>query len=78
MLNFVTDMREGEMDILTPLTKEALVIKSLKGEELATIQAPLSGWTHSELIKQAALLEAKTQSGADAYLGASWVGGTEI
>lgn len=78
MICFITDIREGEIDILTTSAKaEILRIESLEGCLIAEMKAPRSGWTHSALVAVAEKLKADTKTGAEAYLGAMWVGSTE-
>ncbi|MFG0337729.1 hypothetical protein ACF8FF_07325 [Pseudomonas sp. zjy_13] len=78
MLNLVTDQRPGEPDLLATVKHLALEIRSLDGSVLATVTAPASGWTHEQLTAVAMQHEAITRDGADGYLGAQWVGSTEI
>ncbi|MEE5177147.1 hypothetical protein V2K54_25890 [Pseudomonas alliivorans] len=78
MLNLVTDQRPGEPDLLAAVKHLAFEIRSLAGNVLATVTAPVSGWTHEQLLAVAALLEVITRYGADGYLGTQWVGSTEI
>ena len=78
MLNLVTDQRPGEPDLLAALKHLALEIRSLAGSVLTTVTAPISGWTHEQLMAVAMQHEAITRDGADGYLGAQWVGSTEI
>ncbi|QEA38623.1 hypothetical protein FGL86_05705 [Pistricoccus aurantiacus] len=79
MICFITDfLREGEPDILSSVKHETLVIRSLEGRLIELIAPPPAGWSHAALEKQAARLAPRTRMGADAYLGASWVGGTEV
>lgn len=78
MIKFVTDMREGEIDILSPVMHEALLISSLDGDMIEQIKAPAAGWTHDALEAHAERLIPKTVRGAVAFLGSSWVGSTEV
>lgn len=78
MLSLVTDQRPGEPELLSTVKHLALEIRSLAGNVLATVTAPVSGWTHEQLVAVAMRQEAITRDGADAYLGAQWVGSTEI
>lgn len=78
MLNLVTDQRPGESDVLSTVKHQAFEIRSLAGTVLATVKAPVSGWTHVQLQAVAMEHEAITRDGADGYLGGQWVGSTEI
>lgn len=78
MICFITDIQEGEGDILRPVKHEPLVIRSLEGRLIERVAPPPAGWSHADLQKQASRLDPKTRMGADAYLGASWVGSTEV
>lgn len=75
---FITDIREGEMDILSPVKHEPLLILGLDGGLIDQVLAPASGWTHDALIAQGERLTPKTKQGAEAFLGSVWVGGTEV
>ena len=79
MVKFITDMQEGEIDILSPVKHETLIIKTLDGELIREIDPPAAGgWTHEALCNQAELLDSETELGAEAYLGSCWVGSTEV
>ncbi|EJV9475505.1 hypothetical protein ACT0XK_004373 [Cronobacter sakazakii] len=75
MITYITDQQNGEPDILAPLQSETLIIKSLEGKDLLKVAAPKTGWTHEALC---AIQSAESEEGADAYLGAQWVGSTEV
>ncbi|EOR7868432.1 hypothetical protein FYL99_RS25905 [Escherichia coli] len=75
MLTYVTDIQEGETDILTPLKRFPLVIRALDGTKLHMQDAPDQGWTHEAL---AAVQPDGVNEGADAYLNAQWIGSTEV
>lgn len=64
--------------MLATVKHQAFEIRSLAGNVLATVTAPVSGWTHEQLLEVATQHEAITRDGADGYLGAHWVGSTEI
>jgi hypothetical protein len=78
MLHLITDQRSGEPDLLPLLKHKAFEVRSLAGDVLATVPAPVSGWTHEQLLAVAVEHEALTYDGADGYLGIQWVGSTEI
>jgi hypothetical protein len=56
---------------------EPLRVTDLDGGTVAIIAAPLAGWDHSELTRFW-IDPALTKFGADAYLGNTWVGSTEV
>lgn len=78
MIFFITNILEGENDILSSIKNEILYIVSLDGILMEKITPPEQGWTHSLLEKQAKILEHKTSLGADAFIGSKWVGSTEV
>jgi hypothetical protein len=78
MITFITDLQDNETDILRGIRTEPLIIEDLEATEIAQIPAPIGGWTHRSLQSLARELEQKTRRGANAFIGASWVGGTEV
>lgn len=74
-LTYITCLKAGEPDILTPLKHYPLVIRSLDGETLHTQAAPVQGWTHDTLT---AVQPQGVNEGAEAYLNAHWIGSTEV
>lgn len=79
MICFITDQAAAsEADILSSCAQEMLTIRSLDGVDLHVQAAPALGWTHSKLTKVSCEIEGLTGGGADAFLGASWVGSTEV
>lgn len=77
---FVTDVREGESDILSGNENKTLSVVNLDGGLITEI-VPINGpWTHEKLCSIADKLDSLglTQEGADAFLGEQWVGSTEI
>lgn len=78
MLTFITDLNDGETDVLEPLRAETLTITTLDGDLIATVEAPDCGWTHNALMAQGREFEGETHRGANAYLGRAWVGSTEV
>ena len=79
MIHFVTDICGGEPDILGPDLSESLTVKTLDGDLIACVPPPSGGWTHTSLVVEAEKIAQKTgSSGADAFLGSSWVGSTEV
>ena len=74
----MTDVRPGERDIQTPVRHEPLLVTADDGQVVHTAPAPPGGWAHETL---AAATRSPTIAGAapaDAYLGATWVGSTEV
>lgn len=78
MLTFITDVLPGEIDILSVVRHETLTIRSLDDDHIASFDAPPAGWTHARLCELARQTADQTTDGADAYLGGTWVGGTEV
>lgn len=80
MIKFITDIQnEREPDILTPNKHHSLLIISLEGQLLKSIQPPKLGWTHEILCSlNGEFPEQWLTCGADAYLLEQWVGSTEI
>lgn len=77
-ITFITDQIGNEPDLITQVAHEPLIVRSLRGESIARINAPRRGWTHEALCKAALSLEFKTMNGAEAFLGTRWVGSTEV
>lgn len=77
MITFITDQRPGEPDILAPVKFSDLLILDLDGRSLASVAAPVGGWTHEILSRQCANL-VDDANGVEAFLGDQWVGSTEI
>jgi len=78
MLSLVTDQRPGEPDLLTSLKHAPFEIRSLAGDVLTKVPAPVYGWTHEQLLVVSAEHEKNTRDGADAFLDGQWVGSTEV
>lgn len=79
MLCFVTDLQSAsEPDILGALRYERLAVRALDGSLIVELGPPPGGWTHSDLVAQSVRLERATADGADAFLGMTWVGSTEV
>lgn len=77
---FITDTRPGESPILDENSIQPLVFKTLDGEVAAVIQTD-EPWTHERLssIDLVSVLGAEySQQGFEAFIGESWVGGTEV
>lgn len=75
MLTYITEVKNGEPDILEGCSKATLVIRSLEGQELHREKAPVSGWKHALLT---GVQPEGVVYGADAYLGDMWIGSTEV
>ncbi len=80
MLKFITDIQnKKEKDILSSCRFKRLMIVSLDGQYLASYDAPKNGWTHDVLVDLADCFPHEWGvCGADALLGDSFVGSTEI
>jgi hypothetical protein len=77
-ISFITDVQKGEPDILKPVRYEHLRILDLDDAIISVSPAPLGGWEHKLLVVEADNIAAKTNFGANAYLGSTWVGSTEV
>jgi hypothetical protein len=79
MICMITDSQgENESDILAPVRHEAFEARTLAGDLLLARPAPAGGWSHALLCDLAQEIEHLTGEGADAYVGAVWVGSTEV
>ncbi|WP_305372790.1 hypothetical protein [Photobacterium leiognathi] len=79
MLKFITNIEKGEPDILSSEAEKPLMILSLEGQLLARYEPPVNGWTHDRLTQLASEFPHQWDyCGADALLGESFVGSTEI
>ena len=78
MICFYTDQWPGEPDILTPLKRHTLHIRTLDGDPIVSLNPPESGWTHDRLVQIATEHRTLTHDGADAFLGDEKVGSTEV
>ena len=81
LIHWVTDIREGETDILAGTTGQPLTIQSIDGVILLALTRPGQQWTHDylcslplgQLIGEEAL-----NGGVSAYIGTEFVGSTEV
>ncbi|WP_130537670.1 hypothetical protein [Thiomicrorhabdus indica] len=80
MLKIVTNVKSGEEDILTPVKNENLRVFDLDGNLICEVKNPIFGWTTELLWQQSERLyrNGLTKNGADAFLGRSWIGSTEV
>ena len=78
MIYFISEVLDGETDILRNFKNETLEFYSLEGDLIKKIEAPRGGWSHERLNDVAAKNREATSNGADAYLGRQWVGSTEV
>jgi hypothetical protein len=78
MITFITDVRPGEKPFSPELFQMELRITDLDHMIITTIQKPLDGWSHEKLVAIAEELHDLTLDGADARLGTTWVGSTEV
>lgn len=79
-LTFITDVRPGEPEILPRVANETLRITDLDGVEIIQIH-PVSGpWTHDKLVQvgESLVILDVLKNGANAYLGDTWIGSTEV
>lgn len=77
-ITFITDVRNNEGNFLPAICKDHLRIIDLNDVAITTVYAPHEGWTHDLLMEQARMLAVRTMFGANAYLGGTWVGSTEV
>lgn len=80
VLTFITNVLPGETDILLRVASETLRITDLDGVEIIQIHPITGPWTHEKLMQVSeslAILDA-LKNGANAYLGDTWVGSTEV
>ncbi|WP_447828727.1 hypothetical protein [Aeromonas hydrophila] len=76
---FITDVLPGESEILLPsviFNKLQIVDLFDRKGVLFEYAHPVDGWTHEKLCALDIPLE--RLQGADAYLGDTWVGSTEV
>lgn len=78
MIQFVTDQKPGEIDILGSHNDKDLLVTDLDGQRIECFPAPANGWTHAYLETIAKGLAHLTANGANAFLGEHWVGSTEV
>lgn len=80
-MHFITDVQEGESPILDHTSAADLVIQDLDGNELMRVPTN-QPWTHQRLIALYPLLEQSVGSqlytGAQAHIGDTWVGSSEV
>lgn len=76
-IHFITDQQPGEPDTLADCRHDSLHITDLDGTPICTVAAPTEGWDHWALC-QLGVDPVLLRDGADAYLGSTWVGSTEV
>lgn len=79
-ISFVTDVKEGETDILSGYENKVLSIIDLDGKPIIDVTPASGPWNHARLCEIGVKLEllGLTQEGAEAYLEDQWVGSTEV
>lgn len=75
-VTFVTDVRDGEPDILSGYEFEDLVFVDYGGREVFRV-GPDGCWTHGQL-EQLRVPARFEDECLDAFLGEQWVGSTEV
>lgn len=74
-------LNAGEPDLLVGNEKEPLFIRAFGGHATLRVNPPLS-WAHDALEAAAAHEDVNAfvtkHGGADAFLGASWIGSSEV
>ena len=80
-MEWITDIRAGETDILVGTTGQPLQLKSIEGVILLALTRPGQPWTHDYLcslpLDQLIGVEALNY-GVSAYIGSNFVGSTEV
>ncbi|MDA9558181.1 hypothetical protein N9R79_11935 [Vibrio sp.] len=75
----ITDIKEGEKDILEHVKFEELVFKNLEGKIMVKMEAPKSGWNHEKLcIIAEDLPNCWKVEGLEAFLCGEIIGSTEF
>ncbi|HEY3983488.1 hypothetical protein [Cedecea sp.] len=69
-------INDKEPDLLIGNENYPLTVQNLAGNVLARISPDSTGWTHHKLL--ALDIDSIAPEGWDAYLGAEWVGSSEI
>jgi hypothetical protein len=69
-------IKTDEPDLLVGHEGKDLRYVACNGREIATVAAPKAGWTHDALERVTA--PATAAEPWDAYLGAQWVGSSEV
>jgi len=80
MITIVTDIKHGEPDVLKPIQKEDLYLKDLDDGVIFRM-SPIDGsWTHESLVVTVEQIckGCPCDNGADAFLGNTWIGSTEV
>jgi len=82
MIKIITDIKDGEPDILTPYQDEDLVLKNYADQELFRMNPPIDGWTTETLAgacdKYCYTIKWTPADIIEAYVGEQWVGSTEV
>lgn len=74
-LTFITDVKNGEPDILKPIKEQELTLYSESGIIL-TVNAPKGGWTHDLLVQLYSHIKFVTE--VNAKVAGVWIGSTEV
>ena len=81
MITYITDIKDGEKDILERIKFKPLnIIKNDIKDPIKVILPPELGWTTESLFETNKELEhlVTPEDVLDAYVGETWVGSTEI
>jgi len=79
LLTFITDIQSpGEPDLLRSRRFCPLTVATLEGEILASYPPPRTGWCQAQLDNISEQLTGRLDMGANAYLGGTWIGSTEV
>ncbi len=74
-LTFITDVKNGEPDILKEVKEGDLTLYSESGVIL-TVSAPKEGWSHNLLVRLYSEIEFVTP--VEAKVSGVWIGSTEV
>lgn len=71
-------LNSSEPCIIQGFSNEALIIRDLDDNEIATILPTSGPWTHEKLVSlDLTLFQEVIAEGANAFLGVQWIGSTE-
>lgn len=79
MLTFITDIKsDSEPDLLHSHRFFPLMVTTLDGAAIASYAPPRVGWQQPQLEQISRELSGTLEMGANAYLGKTWIGSTEV
>lgn len=77
MIHFIIDQGEHEAELAFD-KHQVLSLRDLEGRVIATVRAPICGWSTTDLREASASVLRGDQCGIDAFVGDQWVGSTEV